>query len=189
MLDSIRFSLDLLSSQPPQYRRAILLISETNGDTSKLKLDEAVRLISDSNTTIYCVGFSTGKSEAKELWEQRKSDPPPPPDCNGCFSLWPEVRLATMAGVVAIDGLRRNVPETVANLTGGEYLQFNNEKSLARDLEIISNHIPNRYILSFQPLSPHPGFHVITLSAPNYANLKLSARNGYWAEPRPTPAK
>ena len=189
MLDSIRFSLDMLSSQPLQYRRAILLISETNGDTSKLKLDEAVRLITDSNTTIYSVGFSTGKSEAKELWAQRKSDPPPPPDCSGCFSLWPEIRLAAMAGVVAIDGLRRNVPETVANLTGGEYLQFSNEKSLARDLEIISNHIPNRYILSFQPHSSHPGFHAITLSAPNYANLEVTARNGYWAEPLPPSAK
>src|ERR1017187_9741319 len=33
-LDSLGFSLDLLRKQPPEYRRAVLLISETNGDTS-----------------------------------------------------------------------------------------------------------------------------------------------------------
>jgi VWFA-related protein len=187
-LDSLGFSLDLLRKQPPEYRRAVLLISETNGDTSKLKLTDALRAISDTNTIIYSVGFSTGKSEAKELWAQRKSDPPPPPDCSGCFSLWPEIRLAAMAGIVAIDGLRRNVPETVAELTGGEYLQFGDEKSLVRDLQIISNHIPNRYVLSFQPQSPHPGFHAIALTVPHYVHLEVSARNGYWADTTIPPA-
>ena len=89
--------------------------------------------------------------------------------------------MAMMAAIVTADGLRRNVPETVARLTGGEYFQFGDEKSLASDLQIISNHIPNRYVLSFQPQSPHPGFHILTLQLPDYVNLKLSARNGYWA--------
>jgi VWFA-related protein len=181
ILDSLGFSIDILRRQPPQYRRAILLISETNGDSSKLQLNDALRIVSDTNTAIYSVGFSTGKSEAKKIWAQRKSDPPPPPDCNGCFSLWPEIRMAEMATIVAVDGLRRNVPETVARLTGGEYFQFGDEKSLEASLQTISNHIPNRYMLSFQPQSPHPGFHPITLQIPDYVNLKVSARNGYWA--------
>ena len=51
-----------------------------------------------------------------------------------------------------------------------------------RDLQTISNHIPNRYVLSFQPQSPHAGFHAIALSLPNYVELKVSARDGYWAD-------
>jgi hypothetical protein len=46
-------------------------------------------------------------------------------------------------------------------------------------------------MLSFQPQSPHPGFHAISLAAPNYEGLKVSARSGYWldepAKPAPTP--
>jgi VWFA-related protein len=189
MLDSVGFSLDLLRSQPPQYRRAILLISETNDDTSKLKLDEAVRRVSETNTTIYSVGFSTGKSEARQIWKGIKAMPPPGPSCEACISFMPEIEMIHMALVMAIDGLRRNVPETVADLTGGEYLQFSDVSSLARDLTTVSNHIPNRYILSFQPQSPHPGFHSITLQLPNYANLEVSARSSYWADTAAPPGK
>jgi VWFA-related protein len=187
ILDSLGFSIDLLRSQPPQYRRAILLISETNGDSSKLKFSDALRSVSDTNTTIYSVGFATGKSDARQIWAAVKSRPPPPPSCDACLDFMPEIEMAAMAGVIAIDGLRRNVPETVANLTGGEYLQFADAGSLARDLQTISNHIPNRYILSFQPQSPHPGFHAIVLTAPKYTGLEISARSSYWANPPAAP--
>ncbi len=46
----------------------------------------------------------------------------------------------------------------------------------------ISNHIPNRYVLSFQAQSPHTGFHAIELRVPRYAGFKVAARNGYWAD-------
>ena len=99
-----------------------------------------------------------------------------------CLALLaPPLRLATIAFVAARDGLEKNIPETVARLTGGEYFKLTNAKSLERDLQTISNHIPNRYILSFQPQSPHPGFHAIALTVPNYVHLEVSARNGYWA--------
>src|SRR5436309_15981217 len=42
-----------------------------------------------------------------------------------CLSqLAPPLALTRMAEIAATDGLRRNVPETVAHLTGGEYLPF-----------------------------------------------------------------
>ena len=103
-----------------------------------------------------------------------------------CLALLaPPLRLATIAFVAARDSLKRNIPESVAKLTGGEYFKYGSEKNLARDLHTISNHIPNRYVLSFQPQSPHPGFHAIELTSPAYAGLAISARNGYWAD---TPA-
>ena len=104
-------------------------------------------------------------------------------DCAG--QLFPPLALAKVGAIAATGDLQRNIPETVAHLTGGEYFKFSDAKSLEADLETISNHIPNRYVLSFQPQSPHPGFHLITLELPNYTNLKVSARNGYWAD---TPA-
>jgi hypothetical protein len=103
--------------------------------------------------------------------------------------LAPPLRLATIAYVVARDSLQKNVPETVARLTGGEFFKLTSAKSLGRDLQTISNHIPNRYVLSFQPQSPHPGFHAIALTVPHYAHLEVSARNGYWADEVSPPAQ
>jgi len=87
-----------------------------------------------------------------------------------------------MAAIMASDGLKRNVPETVAHLTGGEYFNLTNPKNLERDLATISNHIPNRYVLSFQPQSPHPGLHAISLRLPDYSGVAITARDRYWAD-------
>jgi len=80
------------------------------------------------------------------------------------------------------DALSKNVPETVARLTGGEYYKLGSEKNFERDLATIANHIPNRYMLSFQPQSPHAGFHSISLTAPGYKGLLVYARTGYWID-------
>jgi VWFA-related protein len=220
ILDGLGFSVDLLRKQPSEYRRAILLVSETIDRGSHLKLEETLRTISDTNTTIYSIGFSTGKSEAahyasKELptqpmhpkgsWlslENRHSnpsngcmgkDPHPDPDttANGqaydCLALLaPPLAVAKMAVIAATDGLRRNTPETVANLTGGEYFKPTDSRSLERSLESISNHIPNRYVLSFQPQTPYPGLHVIGLHLRNDSTLRVTARSSYWADPEAT---
>ena len=100
-----------------------------------------------------------------------------------CLALLaPPLALAKMAVIAGMSGLQRNVPETVAELTGGEYFPFKNTKGLERDLETISNHVPNRYMLSFHPESPHPGLHAVSLTLKNYPNLELAARNSYWVE-------
>ena len=218
ILDSLGFSVDILRNQPLQYRRAILLISETLDRGSNLKLEDALRAISDTNTVIYSIGFSTGKSEASHyaarelptqpggLWMENHhpnppngcmgKDPDPDPDAThnkavqayDCLTqLLPPLALAKMAAIAATDGLRRNIPETVAHLTGGEYFKLTDAKSLERDLATISNHIPNRYVLSFQPQSPHPGLHAINLQLKSYPGLQVTARSSYWADTDTTP--
>ena len=49
------------------------------------------------------------------------------------------------------------MPESVAQLTGGEYFAFKDATTLSRHLIPISNDVPNYYVLSFSPQSPHPG--------------------------------
>jgi len=247
ILDALAFSLDLLGKQPPQYRRAILLLSETNDHGSKTKLADALRAISDTNTIIYSVGFSTGNTRASEyasrelptkrapcgdddtlcLWLKKMESSgnktelisgslidfvlsgiflqnPNPGPAHGCMSasdptvpvaknpavraydclgqLLPPLALAKVGAIAATEDLQRNVPETVARLTGGEYYKFSDVRSLEASLQTISNHIPNRYVLTFQPQSPQPGYHFITLQLPDHVDLKISARNGYWAD-------
>jgi hypothetical protein len=101
-------------------------------------------------------------------------------DCLG--QLLPPLALAKMAAIAMVGSLQRNVPETVAQLTGGEYFKFENNRSLVRSLLTISNHVPNRYVLSFQPQSPHPGFHAVELKLKDHPGLRLTARRGYWAD-------
>jgi VWFA-related protein len=233
ILDSLAFSVDLLRKQPPLYRRAILLISETNDRGSKITVEEAVHAISDTNTAIYTVGFSTAKSEAAhyankqlptgaetwatlpnpmqpgsfEFFGRQNHDPNPPNGCMGktpdpslpvdpdtthcrlqqaydcAGQLLPPLILAKLAAIAAYDGLQRNIPETVAHLTGGEYFKLTDAKSLERSLATVANHLPNRYVLSFQPQSPHPGIHAIELHLPGYEGLEVNARASYWATP------
>jgi VWFA-related protein len=207
-LDAIVYSVNLLRQQPTIYRRAILLLSETVDHDSHTKLVDALRAISDTNTSIYSVGFNSSvtasRHEASKLnsaeagpehgcfsrdfGTDADGNPIPPPDSKAlqdydCFAeLLPPLRLAKIAEIIAGNALRRNLSSSVARLTGGEYYKFSNVKNLQRDLLTISNHIPNRYTLSFHPQNPVPGFHTITLQLKNYPQLHVEARNGYWVE-------
>jgi VWFA-related protein len=217
ILDGLAFALELLSKQPPEYRRAILLLSETVDRGSHTKLEEALHTISDTNTAIYSIGFATGKAEASHyaarelptqpggLWMQNPTpnpphgcmgkDPDPDPDAThnkaiqayDCLTqLAPPLALAKMAALVAMNGLRTNIPESVATLTGGEFFKLSDRRSLERSLTTISNHIPNRYVLSFQPQSPHPGLHSIELHLRDYPSLTVTARSSYSPNNEPT---
>jgi len=101
-------------------------------------------------------------------------------DLNCAEELLPPLRLAHLAEIAARHALKRNISESVAHLTGGEYFQFKNVKTLDHDLFTIANHIPNRYVLTFRPQSPTPGFHTIVLKLRDESKLSVDARNGYW---------
>lgn len=168
-------------------------------------MEDALRAVSDTNTSIYAIAFSSTASDVKHEASRFSSAQPGP--AGGCFArnhkddpdtsdnpliqfwdclseLAPPLRLLKMAAL-ATEGMRRNVPETVARLTGGEYFKLGNQKKLESDLMTISNHIPNRYILTFQPQNPHPGLHVLNLELKDYPQLRVTARTSYWAEPQP----
>lgn len=207
ILDALQFSTDLLRSQPTQFRRAILLISETVDHGSKSTLEQSLRATGDTNTTIYSLSFNSSRSAGThELNKLLGGEPHTPGPANGCMGketeltadspanrwvqafdclslLAPPLRLLKIATLVAMNNLRQNVPETVARQTGGEYAKFTDAKGLERDLFGISNHLPNQYVLSFHPQSPHPGLHTIGLELKNYDNLSVTARSSYWADP------
>jgi VWFA-related protein len=210
ILDALNFGIDLLRDVPPRYRHAVLLVTETADRGSETSLDEAVRLVSDTNTAIYSFGFSTMKEAVKHEASKvplpggtpygnepygaggcMSLDPSADPDAHGnrrvqapdCASdLLPPLRLVRMAFIVAKDGLKRNVPESVAQLTGGEYFAFTNAATLKRSLLTISNDVPNCYVLSFRPESPSPGLHTLALKLKSRPELQLKARNAYWMD-------
>lgn len=212
ILDSLTFAVDKLRQEPVRFRRAVLLISETSDRGSRTSVEEAVRSLSETDTTIYSIAFSTAKSQVThyayrelptqpgQLWGSN-ANPNPPHGCMGkdpapdathnrwvqaydCLTqLVPPLGLAKMAAIATVDGLQRNVPETVAHLTGGEYYRMTSARGVERELVAIGKHLPNRYMLSFHPSAPHQGLHSIGVSLPGYKGLEITARTEYWAQP------
>jgi VWFA-related protein len=215
ILDSLSFGIDLLRKQPPAYRRVLLLFSETIDHGSQSTFQQALRAVDDTNTSIYSFGFSSEKLALKHEaskaprpgGSEYSSTPYGPggcmgkgsdPDANGnravqaldCASdLLPPLRLPRLAYIAASDGFKRNIPESVAQLTGGEYFTLKTSKMLNRDLIQIANDLPNHYVLSFSPQSPDPGFHVLGLRLKDRPDLEVRARNAYWIDAETAPVK
>jgi VWFA-related protein len=207
ILDGIARAVDQLRAQPPQFRRAILLLSETRDQSSTTTLNEALRLISDANITMYSFGFSsTGAAVSREASKfDRRNEPGPQ---HGCFSrdgtdpvsmaeyqghyskqvldcisdLAPPLRLATMAWIAAGQGLRKNTAESIAGLTGGEFFHFHDAKDLKAGLIRIANEVPNYYVLSFRPSAATPGLHALKVEMKDRPGLTMKARTEYWID-------
>jgi len=209
VLDGLKMSVDLLRKQPARFRRAIVMLTETHDHGSKATIEETVRAVSDTNTAIYSFAFSSTRGDTKRAAGALPAglggndDPPPAggcmsrkPDADGnppkksvgeqgfdCLSLLaPPLALAKMAFVAAESSMRKNVPETVAKLTGGESFSFKDEKGLDKGLHELTNHVPNRYMLSFVPQAPHAGIHALALGLKDRPGLTVTARMSYWVE-------
>jgi VWFA-related protein len=89
ILDAVTYSVDILRQQPTTYRRAILLFSETVDHGSHTTLTDALRAISDTNTSIYSIGFNSTRAGTRHEFSKlgsAASPPLPPGPTKGCFS-------------------------------------------------------------------------------------------------------
>lgn len=207
ILDAVAFAVRLLNNEPPSYRREVLLVSETIDQGSFTTPTEALRLISDTNTTMYTFAFSSTRAAVGH--EAGKFNDATPGPAHGCFSrdyendpedaaeykghyprqvldcisqLAPPLRLATMAFLAAHGALRHDTAKTIAHLAGGEFFHFGNAKSLQRDLIQVSHDVPNFYVFSFRPSDPTPGLHALHLTLVDRPQLRLTARTEYWID-------
>jgi len=202
ILDAVAFAVAQLREQPPRYRRTILLLSETIDQGSKTTLNDALRLVSDTNTTIYSFCFSSTRSAVSHEASKFSSNDPGP--AHGCFSragadseyeghyskqvldcisqLAPPLRLATMSFLTARNALRTNTAESLAQLTGGEFFHFHDAKGLKVGLIALSNDIPSYYVLSFQPANPTPGLHALHVATKGRTRSVTKFRRQYWID-------
>ena len=202
ILDAVAFAVAQLRTQPANYRRAILLLSETIDQGSSTTLNEALRLISNTNTAMYSFAFSSTRSAVSYEASKLNNDTPGP--AHGCFSregadpeyeghyskqvldcisqLAPPVRLATMMFLAARNGLRNKTAESIADLAGGEFFHFHNAKDLKAHLIEVSNDVPNYYVLSFRPTALTPGPHALHVETKVGSHLVVKARREYWID-------
>ncbi len=210
LLDGVELAVRALQRQPPRYRRALLLLTETVDGGSQTTIDEALRMISDANIVVYSLAFSS--TRAAVVHEASKLHQEAPGPAKGCFSkdgadaeydghyskqvldcisqLLPPVRLGTMAFLAARDGLRTNAAENMATLTGGAFVRFKDAKGVQRGLIGLTKQVPNRYVLSFRPTAPTEGLHALRVELPEKPGYVVRYRTEYWiagAEATPEP--
>jgi VWFA-related protein len=172
ILDAVSYSLKLLAKQPENRQRVLLLISETRDHGSHFaKLDDVISLIGVTNTAVYALPFSPSLSQVLDT--ERGSNPDEahwnaPPDIQG-------------AVVMARNALKKNMPKAIAAMTGGEYELFSSRKGFETRMNSFSNHLHNRYLLSFEPKTPRPGLHQIRVRLKDSAPGTVIFRMNYWA--------
>ncbi len=173
ILDVINYAVGLLKKEPENRQRVLLLISETRDHGSKTKIDDTVAAVGQANTLMYALAFSpalsnildTGRGNNKEEMQ------------NGVNFLDLMYRTA--------QAMRKNVPSTVASMTGGEYELFATRKKFEVRMNDFTNHLHSRYLLSFSPENPHPGLHQIHVRLRDATDAKdntVLTRSSYWAE-------
>jgi VWFA-related protein len=169
VLDAVAYSVDLLNSRPPSNRKVLFLVSGAHDDGSKATTPEVMRQIERSNILIYSVTYV--QSGASKLGEMIADPSDHQVNLLGIFS-----RLVQSA--------KENVPQTVALMSGGEYLPFHDEKALEQQLTGVDNHYFNHYLLSFTPRKLSLGQHTLRVIA-SRPDVVVTARTGYWVGEAP----
>ena len=170
ILDAVDYSVKLLKNEPEDRLRVLLLISETRDHGSHGKVQDTVAAIGQSNAVMYALAFSPALSNILDTGRgTNKSEMH-----NGVDFLDLAYRTA--------QAMRKNVPSTIASMTGGEYELFATRKKFEVRVNDFTNHLHSRYLLSFAPKSPHPGLHQIRVQLRDAADGTVLARTRYWAE-------
>jgi hypothetical protein len=196
ILDAVGYSVGLLKQEPKERQRVLLLVSETRDHGSHMGIKETVQIIADSNTLVYTLAFSPTASNVLDTLRGntgKKVEPPQPDNRTpeeiqsgavladgtprGAISFMPLV-------ILAVEAMRKNAPKAISEMTGGEYELFTSHKAFEQRMMDFTNHLHNRYLLSFEPKDPHAGLHKVSvrLRQPQ-PGATVVARDRYWATP------
>jgi VWFA-related protein len=168
ILDAAGYSIDLLEHRPDDHRRVLLLISETRDHGSRnVTIPQLVEQIGESNTLVLSLAFSPTKAELID-WGK------------GNAGGGSEMNLLAPL-MMAINAMRKNVPKTLASMSGGQYASFTLDKGFEKRLSEEAKHARNRYMLSFRPTDSSPGLHTIQVKLTQDYGAHVVARASYWA--------
>ena len=176
ILDAIAYSIALLNDEPEDRQRVLLLISEIHDHGSHVKIEDAVSAIGRINATMYALTFSPGLSNILDTG--RGTNGPAAKNKNEMHPTFDLMDLAYRTAQL----MRKNVPNTVATMTGGEYELFTTRKKFEIRMNDFTNHLHSRYLLSFAPQGPQPGLHQLRVQLKDGGNMAVLARTSYWAE-------
>jgi len=168
ILDTVGYAVKLLEDRPKDYRRVLLLISETRDHGSQDNdAQHVVEEIGSSNTLVLSVAFSPSKALLlHDLKDGGQSA--------GVADL-------LMPLMMAVQSMRRNAARQIALMSGGEYSPFTTERGFEARVQEVAKHARNRYLLSFRPTDNTPGLHVLDVRLTRDLGARIVARTSYWA--------
>jgi VWFA-related protein len=169
ILDAVDYSVKMLENTPRERQRVLLVISETRDHGSAAKVEDVVAEIGQSRTAVYALAFSPSRSNVLDTMRGNNlNEMNPSPDL-----------LAPL--LMAAQAMRKNMPKTVAAMTGGEYEMFATGKNFDLRMIDFTNHLHSRYLLSIEPKNPHAGLHQLKVRLRNPGERTVLARTSYWA--------
>jgi VWFA-related protein len=171
ILDTVSYAVDLLESQPKEYRRVLLLISEERDHGSKhTRPEQLVKKIGESDVLVLSVSFSPSRAELlhdlKDSGDDRTMN-----------------MISTLAMIV--QAFKKNVAKEVAHMSGGEYTTFTGDKGFEQRVVDAAKHARNRYLITFSPSDPTPGLHSIRVRTAQDYGARIVARANYWLAGEP----
>ena len=170
ILDAIDSSINLLKQEPEERLRILLLICETRDHGSHVKIEDAVAAVGQSNAVMYALAFSPALSNILDTGRGTNKN-----------EMHQGIDFLDLMYMTA-QAMRKNVPSTIAAMTGGEYELFATRKKFEVRMNDFTNHLHSRYLLSFAPRNPHGGLHQIRVRLRGAGDDAVLARTSYWAE-------
>lgn len=172
ILDAVQYSVRLRNRTPEGRKKVLLLISETRDHGSHFAtIDDVVALIGNGNSTVYALAFSPTLSNILDTERGNNQD-----EMNSSVDL-----MALFAQIKA--ATKRNTPQAIAAQTGGEYELFESRQRFETRMMDFTNHLHNRYVLSFEPKNPKSGLHRIRVRLRQAGTATVLARSSYWVTP------
>jgi VWFA-related protein len=169
ILDTVSSAVDLLETQPKEYRRVLLLISEERDHGSKhTKPADLIRKIGLSDVLVLSVSFSPSRAELLHDLKDSGDD---------------RTMNMVSALVMALKAFKKNVAKEVAQESGGEYTTFTGDKRFEQRVADAARDVRNRYLITFSPSDLSPGLHSIRVKTSQDYGARIVARANYWLQP------
>jgi VWFA-related protein len=168
ILDSVSYAVDLLESQPKEYRRVLLLISEERDHGSKhTKIAQLIEKIGQSDVLVLSVSFTPARAELSHDIKDNGDD-----------------RTMSMISslFMVVQAFKKNVTKEIAHMSGGEYNTFTGDKGFEKRVVESAKRARNRYLITFSPSDPTPGLHTIRVRLAQNYGARIVARANYWME-------
>jgi VWFA-related protein len=201
LTDAIGESVRMLSHEPKNRRRIVLLISETRDLGSEGKKREVLFSADINNVKVYAVDMSrfveaiSGKSQ-----KVPRPDPMPTTARQGVLPPNVPATPTTVAQTFGQGGGRAefmplfkeilrdvkdifvdNPVEVMTKGTGGKEYSFMSQRGLETALSDIGRELHSQYMITYTPNNAtEAGFHEIEVSVTGVSRAKARTRPGYW---------
>lgn len=203
MIDAMSQGIDMLKRRPKNYRRILLMISETRDKASEGRLKDVLTSAQFNDVLVYALPINRLVAGLNSKTPTPRPDPIPPggryipgggpqtpleaarltgTQGNGINFVPVFEEIFKDAKAIFVD----NPLEAVTKFTGGSEFNWTSQRDLERAFETLGRELHSQYMLSYAPDNrSEPGYHTIQVTVAR-KNVEIRTRPGWYAAPSPT---